>query len=67
MKYTKESAKYEIEMYKNSTAYFDGDVSADEMYTMLRFHMGFGEAEAHVIIAALILSGAKFELKSEEG
>lgn len=59
------AAKETINTYKNMTSYFDESLSCTDMYNMLRFQMRFGEAETQVIIAALILSGAKF--KREEG
>ena len=59
------AAKETINAYKNMTSYFDKSLSCTDMYNMLRFQMRFGEAETQVIIAALILSGAKF--KREEG
>lgn len=51
-----------ISMYKDNTAYFDNDekpMTFDAMYEMLRYRMGFGVAETHVIIASLIKCGAK--------
>lgn len=62
MKYTKKKAKESIEAYKDMTAFFDESMSQEEMYNMLRFRMRFGEAETIVIIAALVLAGAKFKL-----
>lgn len=32
------------------------------MKDMLRYRMRFGEAETNVILAALVLAGAKFEI-----
>lgn len=61
MKYTKKQAKETIEAYKEMTAYFDESMSQAEMYDMLRYRMRFGEAEARVIIAALVISGAQFK------
>ena len=58
---TKKSAKEAIESYKDMTMFFDGSMTQNEMYNMLRYHMRFGEAETRVIISALILSGAKFK------
>lgn len=60
MKYTKKAARETIGAFRDSTSYFDGVIERGQMYDMLRYRMGFGEAEAHVIIAALILAGAKF-------
>ena len=62
MKYTKKKAKESIEAYKDMTAFFDESMSQEDMYNMLRFRMRFGEAETRVIIAALVLAGAKFKL-----
>ncbi len=59
-KYTKTQAKETIEALKNETAYFDSSMTQAEMYNMLRYRMGFGEAETRVILAALVISGAKF-------
>lgn len=60
MKYTKAKAKESIEAYKDLTCYFDKSMTQAEMYEMLRYRMRFGEAETRVIIAALVISGAKF-------
>ena len=62
MKYTKKAAKESIEAYKDMTSYFDNSMSQEDMYNMLRYRMQFGEAETRVIIAALVLAGAKFKL-----
>ena len=59
-KYTKTQAKETIEAYKKETAYFDCSMTQEEMYNLLRYRMRFGEAETRVIIAALVVSGAKF-------
>lgn len=48
---------------KDATAYFDRSLSQDDMWKMLRFRMGFGEAETTVIIAALIKAGARFKIE----
>lgn len=61
MKFTKEVAKETIEAYKDLTAYFDESMSQEDMYNMLAFRMRFGEAETRVIIASLVLAGAKFK------
>lgn len=58
---TKKEAKANIEFNKNNTAYFDGSMSENDMYLMLRQRMGFGLAETEVIISALVLAGAKFK------
>lgn len=61
MKYTKKAAKETIESYKDMTSYYDGSMSRNEMYNLLRYRMQFGEAETRTIIAALVISGAKFK------
>lgn len=50
-----------IKENKDNTAWFNYDVSFDDMWTMLRYRMDFGEAETTVIMAALIRAGAKFK------
>lgn len=61
MKYTtKKSAKGILDLFKDSTNYFNGELSIHEMYDMLKNRMHFGSAETNVIIAALVLAGAKF-------
>lgn len=60
MKYTKKSAMETINSYKDLTSFFDGSMSQNQMYNMLRYRMQFGEAETRTIIAALVISGAKF-------
>ena len=59
-KYTKKKARETVAAYADRTAYYDGSISQESMYEMLRYQMRFGEAETRVIIAALVLSGAKF-------
>lgn len=59
-KYTKAQAKETIAAHKENTAFFDCSMTQEEMYNMLRYRMRFGEAETQVIIAALVVSGAKF-------
>ena len=49
-----------IAEHRDKTNWFDGSVSMDSMFNMLRYQMRFGAAEATIIIAALILAGAKF-------
>lgn len=65
MKYTKKKAWETIDVYKNMTGFYDNDseysISQNDMYNMLRYRMKFGEAETRVIIAALVISGAKFK------
>lgn len=60
MKYTKKAARETIDAYKGMTSYFDESMTQEDIYNMLRYRMHFGEAETRVIIAALVLSGAKF-------
>ena len=45
---------------RDNTAWFNYEMSMDDMWGMLRYRMGFGEAETAVIIASLIRAGAKF-------
>nr|DAH16975.1 MAG TPA: hypothetical protein [Caudoviricetes sp.] len=61
MKYTKKAAKETVEAYKDMTAYFDGSMTQESMFEMLKYRMGFGEAETRVIIGALVIAGAKFK------
>ncbi|MBO5828908.1 MAG: hypothetical protein J6R59_10725 [Paludibacteraceae bacterium] len=58
---TKTLAKKIVEREKNNTAYFDESMTRDQMYAMLRERMRFGIAETEVIIASLIIAGAKFK------
>lgn len=60
MRYTKKFAKEILDLWKNDTNYFNGSMSAAEFESMLRYRMGFGQAEAITITMALILAGAKF-------
>ena len=69
MKYaTKKNAREILELIKeqDSTNYFNGHVSMNEMYDMLRNRMRFGIAETNAIIAALVLAGAKFKADNAE-
>lgn len=67
MKYTtKKSAKEVLDLFKDSTNYFNGHVSIHEMRDLLRNRMRFGSAETNVIIAALVLVGAKFTTEYAE-
>ena len=50
-----------IKENKDNTAWFNYEISMDDMWNMFRNHMQFGEAETAVIIAALIRAGAKFK------
>lgn len=69
MKYTKQKAIETIAAYKDNTAYFGYDdlngkrvfLKQADVYDMLKNRMQFGDAESRVIIAALVLAGAKFE------
>lgn len=61
MKMTKKLAKIIIEMNKDNTNYFDNSMTRNEMFDMLRWRMRFGQAETEVIIASLVLAGAKFK------
>ena len=61
MKYTKKAARETIDAYKDLTSYFDGSLTQSEMYEMLRYRLGFGEAETRIITASLVLAGAKFK------
>ena len=63
MKYaTKKNAKDIIEWAKETgqTAYFDGELNMSRMKEMFR-DFGFGIEETNVIIASLVLAGAKFK------
>lgn len=60
-KLTKKECKSIIEQNKNNTSYFNNSMTCEEMYNMLRHRMMFREAETRVIIASLVLSGAKFK------
>lgn len=60
-RWTKTECKRIIEMHKDNTSYYDGTMTFGDMTDMLRNRFGFGEAETAVIIASLILSGAKFK------
>ncbi len=59
---TKAEAKCELEASKDMTGYFDGSLKMIDMKKMLLYRMGFGAAETNVILAALVLAGAKFEV-----
>ena len=69
MKYaTKKNAREILDVIKeqNTTGYFDGSISMNEMQNMLRYRMRFGSAETNAIIAALVLAGAKFKADNAE-
>ena len=57
----REDAKWVIKHYGKKTAYFDKTLKYSDMYLMLRDRYNFGVAETEVIMAALILAGAKFK------
>ena len=59
-KWTKVNCRRIIEENKDKTAYFNGEMSQDDMRYMLKYRMNFGDAETAVIMASLILAGAKF-------
>lgn len=61
MKYTKKAAAETIKAYAEMTSFFDASMTQDELYNTLRYRMQFGEAETRVIIASLVLAGAKFK------
>ena len=66
MKYaTKKEARETIERYMDSTAYKSGEINMNGFYWTLR-QSGFGMDESNVIIAALVLAGAKFQLNDDE-
>jgi hypothetical protein len=57
---TKAYAKEILNLWKNETAYFDGSMTEGQFDSMLRHRFGFGQAEAIVIMCALVMAGAKF-------
>lgn len=57
---TKTYAKEILNLWKNETAYFDGSMTEGQFESMLRYRFGFGQAEAIVIMCALVMAGAKF-------
>lgn len=61
-KYTKKHARECVEAYAPLTSWFDESMTQREMFEMLRYRMQFGEAETRVIIAALVIAGAKFKI-----
>ena len=63
MKYMTKKAAQEVinnEKELHETSYFDGSLEASEMKEMLRYRMGFGEAETNFILASMVNAGAKF-------
>lgn len=59
-RWSHEDCKRIIKENRDNTAWFCGECSQDMMWEMLRYRMGFGEAETAVILSSLILVGAKF-------
>lgn len=57
----REHAKWVIKHYGKEAAYFDKTLKYSELYLMFRDRLNFGIAETEVIMAALILAGAKFK------
>lgn len=57
---TKKKAMAIIAEKKNDTNWFDGTIRETTMYGMLVGRMGFGDAEASIILAGLKLAGAKW-------
>ena len=60
MKITKAYAKEVLNLWKDNTAYFDNSMTSGQFESMLRYRMGFGQAESIVITMAMVLAGAKF-------
>ena len=60
---SKITAKEILDLYKDDTAYFEGSLSMQRMKEMFRNELHFGVAETNVIIASLILAGAKFTVE----
>lgn len=58
---TKKYAKEILGLWKDETNYFNGTMTVGEFESMLRYRMGFGQAESITITMALILAGAKFK------
>ena len=59
------NAKAIIKRHMSDTCYADGTITVSDMYAMLRDRMGFGNAEAQVIIASLTLAGAVWKPSSK--
>ena len=57
----KKQAKEVFERYKDETNYFNNTIKMRDMYEMFRYRYNFGEAETKVILASLVMNGAKFE------
>lgn len=60
MKMTKTYAKEILNLWKDSTNYFNGSMTEGQFESMLRYRFNFGQAETIVILAALVMAGAKF-------
>lgn len=63
MKHMSKKAAQEVinrEKELHETNYFSGELNASSMKEMLRFRMGFGEAETNFILASMVNAGAKF-------
>lgn len=60
MKMTKTYAKEILNLWKDDTNYFNGSLTEGQFEEMLRYRFGFGQAETIVILAALVMAGAKF-------
>lgn len=65
-KAAREIIRQELEAVKadgqGNTNYFSGEAKFADMRDMLRYRMGFGDAETRIILAALVNAGAKFAL-----
>lgn len=65
-KEAREIIRQELEAVKadgqGNTNYFSGELKFADMRNMIRYRMGFGEAETELILAALVNAGAKFAL-----
>ena len=64
-KYATRKAAREIirhEAEQSNTNYFSGELKFADMRDMLRYRMGFGEAETKLILASLVNADAKFAL-----
>lgn len=57
--YSKEETVKSINTYKNWTDYFNGTLTYNDIYNILRNRMKFNEAETNTIISGLTLVGAK--------
>ena len=60
MRYTKKYAKEILDLWKDKTGYFDGNMTAEDFQSTLDCRMGFSRADTITITMALILAGAKF-------